>query len=218
MKDTRVKQTAPRPVATGHWEIKAPPTVAGPTKLGRVEVCHNGTYTKRNSNMKNRLLWVSLLLMAFSSPGIARAQDAILDDVETTVESEWVRIRIHFTLPVNYQRHFPQERGQLLQIFFTVAGLDSQNISLREEVRNISATPVMPATIITYEPPLSLNLQRDPSSLSVRFDRPVNYDVRPGEDHRSIVIYLPIAAAETKPADTAKDKKDKPEKKNNPAK
>ena len=165
--------------------------------------------------MKNPLLGVTMLFMAFTSSGIARAQDVILDDVDTSVESEWARISIHFTLPVNYVRHFPQERGQLLQIFFTVTGMDSQNISLREEIRNVSATPVMPATTITYEPPLSLNLQRDPSSISVRFDRPVNYDVRPGEDHRSIVIYLPIVPTDAKPADTAKDK---PGKKHSPAK
>ena len=165
--------------------------------------------------MKMKRLGVSLLWMALAAGHIARAQDVILDDVDTSVESEWARISIHFTLPVNYVRHFPQERGQLLQIFFTIAGLDSQNVSLREEIRNISATPVMPATTITYEPPLSLNLQRDPSSLSVRFNRPVNYDVRPGEDHRSIVIYLPIVPADIKPADAVKGK---PEKKGSPAK
>ena len=153
--------------------------------------------------------------MALATGDFARAQDAILDDVETSAEPEWSQIRVHFTLPVNYVRHFPQERGQLLQIFFTIAGLDSQNISLREEVRNVSATPVMPATTITFEPPLSLNLQRDPSSLSVRFDRPVNYDVRPGDDHRSIVIYLPVMPAEAKPSDAARTK---PVKKESPAK
>jgi|GEM_PF-1412678 len=165
--------------------------------------------------MKNPLFGVTMLLMALTSSGIACAQDVILDDVDTTVESEWARISIHFTLPVNYVRHFPQEHGQLLQIFFTVAGIDSQNVSLREEIRNVSATPVMPATTITYEPPLSLNLQRDPSSISVRFDRPVNYDVRPGEDHRSMVIYLPIVPKDAKPADMTKDK---PGKKDSPAK
>ena len=165
--------------------------------------------------MKKIILEMSLLLLTLTAGYAARAQDVILDDVETATETEWAQIRINFTLPVNYVRHFPQEHGQLLQIFFTVAGIDSQNVSLREEIRNVSATPVMPATTITYEPPLSLNLQRDPSSISVRFDRPVNYDVRPGEDHRSIVIYLPIVPTDTKPADTAKDK---PGKKDSPAK
>lgn len=159
--------------------------------------------------MKKSLLGIPLLFMTLATAGIAHAQDVILDDVETATEAEWSQIRIHFTLPVNYVRHFPQERGQLLQIFFTIVGMDTQNISLREEIRNVSGTPVMPTTTITYEPPLSLNLQRDPSSLSVRFSRPVNYDVRPGEDHRSIVIYLPIVPAETKPTDAAPNKPDK---------
>ncbi len=167
--------------------------------------------------MRKILFAIALMFMALVTGSIAQAQDVILDDVETSVEPEWAQIRIHFTLPVNYVRHFPQERGQLLQIFFTIAGLDSQNVSLQEEVRNISATPVMPATIITYKPPLSLNLQRDPSSLSVRFDRPVNYDVRPGEDHRSLVIYLPIVPAETKETKPAGATPDKPEKKESPS-
>ena len=165
--------------------------------------------------MKNPLLGVAMLFMALTGSCMVQAQDVILDDVDTSVEPEWARIRIHFTLPVNYERHFPRERGQLLQIFFTIGGLDAQTVSLREEVRNISATPVMPKTVITYDPPLSLNLQRDPSTLKVLFDRPVNYDVRPGEDHRSVVIYLPIMPAETKSTDTTPGKA---EKKENPAK
>ena len=156
--------------------------------------------------MRSSLLSVTMLLLVSASPGIARAQDVILDDVDTAVESGWMRIGIHFTLPVNYVRHFPQERGQLLEIFFTVAGLGTQEISLRDETRKVSATPVMPGTTITYKPPLSLNLQHDPSSLSVRFDRPVNYDVRPGDDHRSIAIYMPISPVETKPAAGPKEK------------
>lgn len=165
--------------------------------------------------MKKSLLGISLLFMALATAGITYAQDIILDDVDTSVEPDWVQIRIHFTMPVNYVRHFPQEHGQLLQIFFTIVGVDADNISLREEVRNVPATPVMPATTITYEPPLSLNLRRDPSTLLVRFDRAANYDVRPGEDHRSIVIYMPVVPVETKPADPAKDK---PGKKDSPAK
>ncbi len=165
--------------------------------------------------MKKLLSAITVLFISCASAGIAHAQDTILDDVDTSVEPEWTQIRVHFTLPVNYERHFPQEHGQQLQIFFTIAGLQAQKLSLQEEVRNVPATPVMPAATITYEPPLSLNLQRDPSTLLVRFDRAVNYDVRPGEDHRSIVIYLPVVPVETPPA---RDTADRPAGKNNPEK
>lgn len=154
--------------------------------------------------MKKIFIGTALLLIL--AAGRVHAQDPLLDDVETSVEPDWAKIRISFVLPVNYVRHFPKEHGQLLQIFFTVTGLDTHEISLLEDVRHISATPVLPATTITYDPPVSLNLQRDPSSLSVRFDRDVNYEVRPGDDHRSIVIYLPVTPAQGAPADTTGDK------------
>ncbi len=165
--------------------------------------------------MKNTLLGVTMLFMVFTGSGIARAQDVLLDDVDTSVEPEWAVIRVHFTMPINYERHFPQEHGQLLKIFFSINGLDMQDISLRTETRHVSATPVLPATTITFEPPLSLNLQRDPWSLSVRFDRDVNYNVRPGDDNRSIVIYLPIVPVETSPTHVPENipaKKESPKK------
>lgn len=165
--------------------------------------------------MKKTLTSTAFVFIVLAVVGIAHAQDIILDDVDTAVEPDWAQIRIHFTMPVNYVRHFPDERGQLLQIFFTIVGMDAQNVSLREEVRNVPATPVIPGTTITYDPPLSLNLQRDPSTLLVRFDHAVNYDVRPGEDQRSIVIYLPVTPVETNPADAVKDK---PLNKNSPVK
>ncbi|MBI3569487.1 MAG: hypothetical protein HY082_00025 [Gammaproteobacteria bacterium] len=155
--------------------------------------------------MKKILFAITLMFVTLGYGGAGRAQEVLLDDVETSVESEWAVIRVHFTMPVNYERHFPQEHGQLLKIFFTITGLDMQNVSLRTETRHVSATPVLPATTITFEPPLSLNLQRDPWSLSVRFNRDVNYNVRPGDDNRSIVIYLPIVPAETSPAHVPKD-------------
>jgi hypothetical protein len=118
-------------------------------------------------------------------------------------------------VPVNYVSHFPREHGQLLKIFLNVAALDLQDISLRQETRHVSATPVLPAATITFDPPLSLNLQRDPWSLTVHFNREVNYNVRPGDDNRSIVIYLPVVPVETSPANAPKNTpaaKDRPAK------
>ena len=165
--------------------------------------------------MKKIFFAVALTLTPLVFVGGVHAQDPLLDDVETSVEPDWAVIRVNFILPVNYVRHFPKEHGELLQIFFTVAGLDTQNISLLEETRHISATPVLPDTTIVYDPPVSLNLLRDPSSLTVRFDRDVNYDVRPGDDHRSIVIYLPVVPAQNGSAGAVKSK---PAKKDEPVK
>lgn len=155
---------------------------------------------EHNLKMKKVLFVIALMFTLPWAASLAHAQEVLLDDVETSVEPEWAEIRVRFTMPVNYVSHFPREKGQLLKIFVNVAALDLQDISLRQETRHVSATPVLPATTLTFDPPLSLNLQRDPWSLTVRFNREVNYSVRPGDDNRSIVIYLPVVPAETGPA------------------
>lgn len=155
--------------------------------------------------MKKRLFTIALIFLTSGLASMAYAQEVLLNDVDTAVESEWAEIRIHFTMPVNYVSHFPREHGQLLKIFVNIAALDLQDISLRQETRHVSATPVLPATIITFDPPLSLNLQRDPWSLTVRFNRDVSYNVRPGDDNRSIVIYLPIVPMEAGPENIPKE-------------
>jgi hypothetical protein len=165
--------------------------------------------------MKKILFTIALMFLASGSASTAHAQEVLLDDVETSVEPEWAEIRVHFTVPVNYVNHFPREHGQLLKIFLNVTALDLRDISLRQETRHVSATPVLPAATITFDPPLSLNLQRDPWSLTVRFNRDVNYNVRPGDDNRSIVIYLPVVPVETGPVITPRNTpaaKDKPAK------
>lgn len=155
--------------------------------------------------MKNSLLGVAMLFMAFASSGMVSAQDVLLDDVESSVESEWAEIRVHFIMPVNYERHFPLEHGELLKIFFTATGPEMKDVSLRKVTRHVSETPVLPDTTITLEPPLSLNLQRDPWSLYVRFNRDVNYSVRPGDDNRSIVIYIPVVPVEHESGNAPKE-------------
>lgn len=165
--------------------------------------------------MKKILLAFAVMFAAPGAVGMGHAQEVLLDDVETAVEPEWAEIRIHFTMPVNYVSHFPQEHGQLLKIFVNIAALDPQDISLRQETRHVSATPVLPAATITFDPPVSLNLQRDPWSLTVRFNRDVNYNVRTGDDNRSVVIYLPVVPVETGPANAPRNA---PAAKDNPAK
>jgi len=161
-----------------------------------------------------KILVATLLLLVMATANV-HAQDPLIDDVDTEVEPDWAMIRIHFIMPINYVRHFPKDHGQQLQIYFTIAGMDTQNISLLEETRHVSATPVLPDTTIVYAPPPSLHLQRDPSSLSIRFDRDVTYEVRPGDDHRSIVIYLPVVSTQDAPPGMPKDK---PVKQDEPAK
>jgi hypothetical protein len=129
--------------------------------------------------------------------GASCAQETLLDDVETLVEGEWIQVRINFNMPVNYLRHSPTEHGQLVQIFFHLASLDLQNVSLTEERRHVAGTATTPGFTVTYERPVSTDLQRTAMRISVRFDRVVNFSVRPGENNRSLVLLIPIVPKES---------------------
>jgi hypothetical protein len=61
--------------------------------------------------MRKILYPMVLMFMVAAAASTARAQEVLLDDVETAVEAEWAEIRVHFTMPVNYERHFPREHA-----------------------------------------------------------------------------------------------------------
>ncbi len=132
------------------------------------------------------LLWV---------PG-ALAQKPLIDDVTTRVEESTVKVRIRFTAPVRYLRHFPRELGELVQIFFRVITIDG-DLSLREEVRRVRATATMPGFTVTYLHPPSHDAARDALSVLVQFDRPVRYTVSEGKDKRSLYLIFPKAPPAT---------------------
>jgi hypothetical protein len=146
-----------------------------------------------------RRLALAALMCLLLAPG-ARAQDPLLDDIETAVDQGIAQVRIRFTLPVRYLRHFPPERGELVNVYFQITSVDGREISLREEKRKVKATPVLPGFTVTYIHPPSHDLVRDPPYLLIQFERPVSYKLRQGDDNRSIHLYIPVTPAEPTPA------------------
>lgn len=120
------------------------------------------------------------------------AQNPVLDEVETRIDGATAEVRIRFTAPVRYLRHFPRERAELLQIFFRLITVDGDEISLRDEVRRVRATSTLPGFTVTYVHPPSHDIVRDPLSVLIQFDRPVSYRVSEGKDKRSLYLYIPL--------------------------
>ena len=136
----------------------------------------------------------ALLLFTLNS----HAQDPLLDEVGTRIEGSTAKVRIRFTAQVRYLRHFPLEHGELVQIFFRVITVDGAEISLREEVRRVRATATLPGFTVTYMPPPSHDVLRDPLSVLIQFDRPVSYKVSEGKEKRSLYLTIPITPAATR--------------------
>ena len=51
-------------------------------------------------------------------------QAQLLDDIEVRSDQGVVEIRLQFTAPVRYIKHFPAERGELIKLYLQVLSLD----------------------------------------------------------------------------------------------
>lgn len=139
------------------------------------------------------------LAIATLLPLATHSQSVMLDDVESRIDQGMARIQIRFTMPVRYLRHFPQNHGELLRVYFQVVGLSADDISLREESRRIERTATLTGFGVTYVPPNIDNVLANPPSVIVQFDQPENFTVRPSEDDHAIDIYVPLTPSGARP-------------------
>jgi hypothetical protein len=149
---------------------------------------------------KRILVLISTLLFiipAFAAP--------LLDEPEVTPVGDRGEIRINFTTPVTYLRHFPQDIGQTLRIF-----IDVQDPCIVETIRNqeyknypenglvnpfkITFPEVVDNTSSGNSTCATTNNKRinTKKTLVVRFENETPYTVRLGEDNHSIIVTVAI--------------------------
>jgi len=120
------------------------------------------------------------------APRFASAQ--ILDSVEVNRADGAAVIWVHFTVPVRYEKHFPSESGQILQIYVTVSPVGGQVVSGGRDAKTFRAKPGDPWSL------LEVDYDGDGTEgphLVLRFNKPTQFRVQQGKDGRSIVVLVP---------------------------
>lgn len=153
--------------------------------------------------MSARGLVLALLGLATLS-GSAAAQVGprrVLESFEIVRGDGAWEIEIRFSTPVRYLRHAPRRRGASLQIQvapISVSPADAPQLAYEESFAAPRGAPI-PLEAVAYE-----GLHGAGRFVALRFARPVEYTVRPGDDFRSLVVSIPDAAtparAEAPPA------------------
>ncbi len=130
-------------------------------------------------------------LIALALP--AAAATRLMDDIELDGQNGSVRVKISFTIPLSYLRHFPIEKGEILNVFLQPASPADVRETLghpaTDEIRRSPRNPLLPCFTVTYVQPR--DAQRDPVQLVFQFDRPLSYRLEPGTDGRSLVLVVP---------------------------
>jgi hypothetical protein len=115
------------------------------------------------------------------------ARDKIIDSALINVDSGHVILDVRLTFPFRYLSHFPQETGTELRIRIVPVRVPSSDLDA--VFRNEGLVPP-DAEIAAIDQVLYEGDNPDGPYVTVRFNRPVRYQVIPGNDYRSVNIVI----------------------------
>jgi len=122
------------------------------------------------------LVWAATSLTATALP---------LDDVGLEYKTDGIVATIRMASPVQYLRHFPQNSGNTLEIFYERGqGIAADEVWADNEVRKSPPSGLIPGfTVITRD-------QKTKPRLVIEFSRDADFTVTAGKDNRSFLITI----------------------------
>ncbi len=138
----------------------------------------------------NRSLLFFAAALLLSGVGTKTAHAHIIDRVEINHAGEEAEIHIQFDVRIQYLSEASLGNGEI-HIFVNLLEADPDRAQLVPEAKDSPPTDIAPHFTVAY-PGLD-------SSLIVKFDKAVTYRVRPGNDGRSIDIFIPAGKQKIEP-------------------
>ena len=131
-------------------------------------------------------IWLTMLSLAAPAYGLAQTvRDKVLEEVSVTADRGEMLVSIRFSFPLRYLEHFPQHMGAELRIRLH---------PVRVPVSDLHAAHKREAVVPRYAESAAVDeviyegdIEGGPY-LTVRFVRPVAYQVIPGSDYRSMNV------------------------------
>lgn len=117
--------------------------------------------------------------------GLADAQ--VFDTIDVTRQGANGIVSIRFASQIQYIRHAPLNRGDLIQVYFQLIGADEATLSTREELRRSPPNDLLPRFNVTYVAPGGATQFR----IDIKFESAVEFQLRP-IDNRTILLTIPL--------------------------
>jgi hypothetical protein len=125
---------------------------------------------------------VVLLGAALALPAAARSQ--VIDRIEVNRINGVAEIRIGFGTQVQYLSHTPLAKGRELNVFVQLIPPGRPDAEVVEETLASPQTDIVPAFTVIYP--------RLGNAISISFAQETAWDVKAGQDNRSIVVIVPV--------------------------
>lgn len=134
--------------------------------------------------------FIPAVLLAACAVSGTPASAQLLEDVSVRSEQGVAEIRMRFSAPVRYIKHFPAGHGELIKLYLQVLTLGSAPEENPQEYKRIPTMALVPSFKVTYSTVRSCHAVQDPLCLDIQFDKPVRFRISQGEDGRSILLYV----------------------------
>ncbi len=127
------------------------------------------------------------------------ASAEIVDDISLRRDANnELDATIKFSVPVQYLRHFPQQKSQNLVIYFSIPGSVP-----RDQWLNVESSRTATSTTIRSIRVTTRDLSSGPR-IEIEFHQPVEYSVSSGKDSQSILVHIkPVAVVQPKDASSS---------------
>jgi hypothetical protein len=134
----------------------------------------------------------ALLILAFCGNSVS-AQ--VIDDITLNTDTDGAVVAsIKLSSQVQYVRHFPEKRGEHLEIYFKILGNPESNPLQGFEARTSPPSSLIPGFTVTVRDlitdPKNPDYKTSEPKLVIEFSRPADYKVRLGKNERSFVITI----------------------------
>jgi hypothetical protein len=155
--------------------------------------------------MKYQVIWLMVFLLGlscFQAPAES-GRDRVLSDVSISRTEQHVVVQINFHFPIRYLRHYPLDYGKELNIQVDPILAGREGLSGLSQRESLSAPNNNSAGLVLVEYEGSDLVK---PTIKIVLDKARNYDVKQGNDFRSLEILLPVAAedqADNNQVDTA---------------
>ncbi len=156
-----------------------------PATFNRGFMTHSTT-----SPATHRALKALVVIACLAAGWLIQAQpvrDKIIASALLRVEGDNTLLDVQLTFPFRYLSHFPQETGDELRIRILPVSVPSSDLGavLRREGVTPPDADIAAIDEVVYE-----GDSTNGPWLTVRFTRPVRYQVIPGSDYRSVTIVI----------------------------
>lgn len=127
----------------------------------------------------------------------------VIDDIAIERHDAAATIRLRLTGPVHYVRHYPAETGEIVVVVLDALTPEMfGNGPVIEEAKRSPPDARIPPFTVSVTVGQNCGAAANPVCIAIRFERPVRYRIRLGDDRRSVLLELPLADdASRQPAD-----------------